>query len=77
MSDEPIDSEFLIIGAYKDCCVTQMTIIAETMMRISYLKDNENFLRAPKALVMGSIKHLHKSEKNKKVNDEIKALLTD
>ena len=70
-----IDPEPLILAAYKDGNPAIMTLTAETLLRISYLKDNDNFLRCPKALIKSIINHVLKLEGNESIKNMIKTLL--
>ena len=63
------------IGCYQESSTTSMTLDAEILLRISYLKDAQSYLIHPNILVEQCIKALIRKEKNVRVKEEIKTLL--
>ena len=53
------------IGAFGNSNVAYLTLVAETLQRISYLQDNSTYMIHPKYLVMSSIKAISMKEKDK------------
>ena len=52
-----------------------LTLNAEILLRISYLKDDQNYLLMPKRFVDNAIVYLLRKEKNRRIKDELEALL--
>ena len=64
-----------ILGTLTDSSLTTLTINAEVLLRISYFKDDQNFLIHPKVFVTNCLKYIAKSEKRAEIREEIKTLL--
>ena len=69
------DKRELIIGAVKGTTPELITIHAEVINRILYLKDSQNYLLRPKIFVRLVLEHIAKREKNDAVKDKIMDLL--
>lgn len=72
---ENADIENFILGAYKNCDSTKLTLHAEILGRILGLKENESYLLHPKAFVKNAIMYLRKKEKKNEIKTELEALL--
>ena len=64
-----------ILGGHKDSDLTTMSIKAETLLRILYIRDSDNFLRCPKALTKTILKHLEIMERNPEIKNELQAFI--
>ena len=72
-----IDPMYLALGAFPDSSITSMTIIAETLIRITRIRDSDNFLRSPAALVKDIIKYLLRTEWNNSIKEHLRILGVD
>ena len=67
----------LILGLVKGTQPLNLSIQAEILQRIMYLKDEANYLIRPKTLVKRAIELLAKRELDKKVKDQLNNLFSD
>ena len=65
----------LALGSYIESTPTILTLHAELLLRILYLKDDQNYLVHPKNLVKHCLKYIARCEKKPEIKDEIKSLL--
>ena len=70
-----IDPANAAIGGFRDSNPTILTINAEILLRIQYLKDNQEYLIHPKTFVISCLKTIVRNERNKEVKEAIEALL--
>ena len=70
-----IESCMLALGSYIESTPTILTLHAELLLRILYLKDDQNYLVHPKNLVKHCLKYIARCEKKPEIKDEIKSLL--
>ena len=52
-----------------------LTLNAEILLRISYLKDDQNYLLHPRVLVLNCIRTITKNEKNRDIKELFGTLL--
>ena len=71
----PVDSRSLVLGSFVESTPTILTLHAEILQRILYLREEQNYLVHPKTLVTHCLKLIARSEKRATVRDEIKSLL--
>ena len=64
-----------LVGAHKDINLAAMTLTAEVALRISYLKDDQNYLLHPKSVVTNCIKTLIRNERGE-LKEDLSALLS-
>ena len=55
--------------------MTVLTLNAEILLKISYLKDEQNYLVHPKTFVKNCLRAIERNERKTKIKEEIKALL--
>ena len=67
----------LILGLVKGTQPLNLSIQAEILQRIMYLKDEANYLMRPKTLVKLAIELFVKRELDKKVKDQLNDLFSD
>ena len=70
-----IESCKLALGSYIESTPTVLTLHAEILLRILYLKENQNYLVHPRILVKHCLKYIARCEKKTLIRDEIKSLL--
>ena len=70
-----LDIENRILGAFRGCTATKLTLHAEILLRLTSLKDDQNYLLMPKRFVDNAIVYLLRKEKNRRIKDELEALL--
>ena len=70
-----LDIENRILGAFRGCTATKLTLHAEILLRLTSLKDDQNYLLMPKRFVDNAIMYLLRKEKNRRIKDELEALL--
>ena len=70
-----IDQAKVAIGSFLDSNQTILTINAEILLRISYLKDDQEYLVHPKTFIKCCLKSIARNERNKSVKEAIEALL--
>ena len=64
-----------ILGGHVESTMTVLTLNAEILLKISYLKDEQNYLVHPKTFVKNCLKAIERNERKTKIKEEIKALL--
>ena len=69
------DVSKLILGMNQESTPTSITLCAEILLRITYLKDDQNYLFHPKTVVHQVLTNL--KTKDKKWREEFAALLDD
>ena len=71
--NEPIENK--VFGALRQANIQYMTLAAEIIQRILYLKDDQNFLIRPINLVQQSIKTCARKERDMNLKEELYSLL--
>ena len=71
--NEPIENK--VFGALRQANIQYMTLAAEIIQRILYLKDDQNFLIRPINLVQQSIKTCARKERDMNLKEEFYSLL--
>ena len=71
---QQLDSYETILGCHMTSNTAILTLNAEILLRIMYLKENQNYMMHPKALVMLCLKSIARNDKAK-AGTSIKALL--
>ena len=64
-----------ILGCNVEATLTNLTLNAEVLTRLSYLKDDQNYLVHPKTFVNNCLRTIATHESNEKIRGEIKNLL--
>ena len=64
------------MGSNYESNLTVLTLNAEVLLRISYLKADQNFLLHPKTFVKNCLRTLARNEKNVEVKETLENLLT-
>ena len=59
-----LDKKAIALGTFTNSNIAYLTLSAEILQRISYLKDDQTYLIHPKAFVANAIKSLIKKEKD-------------
>ena len=75
VQENHVERENQILGAYKECNVTKLTVHAEVLARILSLKDKETYIIHPKIFVRHAILYLTKKERKNEIKTELEALL--
>ena len=75
VQENHVERENQILGAYKECNVTKLTVHAEVLARILSLKDKETYIIHPKTFVRHAILYLTKKERKNEIKTELEALL--
>ena len=70
-----INGPKLITGSFVESTPTILTINAEILQRIAYLRPNQTYLVHPKTFVAQSLKSIVRNEKKLAIKDEVKTLL--
>ena len=71
---QQLDSYETTLGCHMTSNTAILTLNAEILLRIMYLKENQNYMMHPKALVMLCLKSIARNDKAK-AGTSIKALL--
>ena len=69
------DVENQILGAYKTCGLTTLTLHAEILLRILSLREDASYLVHPRAFVKNTILYLRTKEKKNEIKTELASLL--
>ena len=64
-----------LLGSHLNSNSAILTLNAEILLRISFLKDDQNYLLHPKKLVMSSIRTIARNEKNVALKEMFRTLL--
>ena len=64
-----------ITGAFNESTLTSLTINAEILLRLSYLKDDQTYLIHPKTFVANCLKCILLNEGRREIKEEVKTLL--
>ena len=69
------EPENKMLGAFPDTNPTILTIVAETLNRISQFKDSDTFLRCPKSLAKNIVNHVIVTDQNEEIKNSLKDIL--
>ena len=69
------ESHKSIIGSSVESTMTNLTLNAEILLRISYLREEQNYLIHPRTFVKNCLKAIERNEGKAEIKEEIKALL--
>ena len=75
INQSTIDGPKRVTGSFVEATPTILTINAEILLRISYLKSNQNYLIHPKTFVVQCLRTIARNEKKVEIKDELKTLL--
>ena len=70
-----LDRKSNVLGTLGNSTIASMTLNAEILLRILYLKDSQNYLVHPKVFVKQCLKSVIVKEKKLVIRDSVKALL--
>ena len=71
----PVELDKNILGCDNETNLTNLTINAEVLMRLSYLRDEQNYLIHPKIFVANCLKSIATHETKNDIRNEVKSLL--
>ena len=71
----PNDPKAKILGVFSNSNQCYLTIVSELLLRISYLRDDQNYLLHPKVFIENTIRYLHKKERSADLKDSLYSLL--
>jgi hypothetical protein len=71
------DRRNLVLGIVKGVCPLTLSIQAEVLQRILYLKDDSDFLLRPKAIAIRALELVANRERNRELKERIKSVLTE
>ena len=77
VSHSGLDPLKAAIGCYLEASPSSITLDAEILLRISYLRDTQNYLIHPNVVVKQCLSSLARKEKNVKIREDLKSLLED
>ena len=77
VSHSGLDPLKAAIGCYLEASPSSITLDAEILLRISYLRDTQNYLIHPNVVVKQCLSSLARKEKNLKIREDLKSLLED
>ena len=72
-----LNSVAMLLGTELDQTLTKLTIKAEVLSRIMYLRDSQTYLIHPNCLVKSAIRGLLKNEKRKEILSDIRIILSE
>ena len=72
-----LNSVAMLLGTELDQTLTKLTIKAEVLSRIMYLRDAQTYLIHPNCLVKSAIRGLLKNEKRKEILSDIRIILSE
>ena len=75
--NQPYDLTKIAMGAMIDYDLGKLTLTAEILQRVHLLKEDQNYLLRPKALILQSLKSVISKERNNGIKRSLKDLLGD
>ena len=75
--NQPYDLTKIAMGAMLDYDLGKLTLTAEILQRVHLLKEDQNYLLRPKALILQSLKSVISKERNNGIKRSLKDLLGD
>ena len=70
-----LDQGKALIGGLKEVELTTLTLNAEILLRISQLRDDQNYLLHPRTMVINCIRTLARNETKRVLKENFQALL--